>query len=116
MVLGFWWGVDWGVWRFLGFGGVVSGCVNVDVADWVGGWVDYRWYMPLLVAPPLSPDHTHIPPNKITRAQVNEETSVMLNGFGVVINALGLRCKPYLQQIAFTIKFRLNNKNAKVCS
>lgn len=47
--------------------------------------------------------------------QVNEETSVMLNGFGVVINALGLRCKPYLQQIAFTIKFRLNNKNAKVC-
>ena len=46
--------------------------------------------------------------------QVNEETSVMLNGFGVVINALGLRCKPYLQQIAFTIKFRLNNKNAKV--
>lgn len=46
--------------------------------------------------------------------QVNEETSVMLNGFGTVINALGTRCKPYLQQIAFTIKFRLNNKNAKV--
>ena len=46
--------------------------------------------------------------------QANEETSVMLNGFGTVINALGTRCKPYLQQIAFTIKFRLNNKNAKV--
>jgi splicing factor 3B subunit 1 len=38
----------------------------------------------------------------------------MLNGFGTVVNALGLRCKSYLQQIAYTIKFRLNNKNAKV--
>lgn len=64
-------------------------------------------------APPLPPLHLSTP-TLVAAAQVNEETSVMLNGFGVVINALGLRCKPYLQQIAFTIKFRLNNKNAKV--
>src|SRR3546814_12045168 len=31
-----------------------------------------------------------------------------------VVNALGERCKPYLPQIAGTIKWRLNNKSAKV--
>ena len=46
--------------------------------------------------------------------QVEDETDVMLNGFGTVVNALGLRCKPYLPQIAGTIKWRLNNKSAKV--
>ena len=38
----------------------------------------------------------------------------MLNGFGVVINALGGRVKPYLPQICGTILWRLNNKAAKV--
>ena len=38
----------------------------------------------------------------------------MLNGFGVVVNALGLRVKPYLPQICGTILWRLNNKAAKV--
>ena len=38
----------------------------------------------------------------------------MLNGFGTVINAFGLRTKPYLPQICGTILWRLNNKNAKV--
>jgi splicing factor 3B subunit 1 len=42
------------------------------------------------------------------------ETSVMLNGFGTVVNALGLRCKSYLPQIAGTLKWRLNNKSAQV--
>jgi len=46
--------------------------------------------------------------------QVSDETAVMLNGFGTVVNALGLRCKQYLPQIAGTIKWRLNNKSAKV--
>ena len=46
--------------------------------------------------------------------QVSDETAVMLNGFGTVVNALGVRCKPYLPQIAGTIKWRLNNKSAKV--
>ncbi|PKK73055.1 splicing factor 3B subunit 1 [Rhizophagus irregularis] len=42
------------------------------------------------------------------------EDIVMLNGFGTVVNALGLRVKPYLQQITSTILWRLNNKSAKV--
>ncbi|KAI8999953.1 splicing factor 3B subunit 1 [Gaertneriomyces semiglobifer] len=42
------------------------------------------------------------------------EDVVMLNGFGTVVNSLGLRVKPYLQQICSTILWRLNNKSAKV--
>ena len=38
----------------------------------------------------------------------------MLNGFGVVVNSLGARVKPYLPQICGTILWRLNNKAAKV--
>jgi splicing factor 3B subunit 1 len=38
----------------------------------------------------------------------------VLNAFGTVVNALGLRAKPYLPQISGTIKWRLNNKSAKV--
>ena len=39
---------------------------------------------------------------------------VMLDGFGTVVNALGGRVKPYLPQMAGTIKWRLNNKSSKV--
>lgn len=39
---------------------------------------------------------------------------IMLNGFGVVVNSLGVRVKPYLPQICGTILWRLNNKAAKV--
>jgi len=42
------------------------------------------------------------------------EDVVMLNGFGVVVNSLAKRCKPYLPQICGTILWRLNNKSAKV--
>ena len=42
------------------------------------------------------------------------EDIVMLNGFGTVVNALGIRCKPYLPQIVSTILWRLNNKSATV--
>jgi len=42
------------------------------------------------------------------------EDLIMLEGFGVVVNALGVRCKPYLTQIAGTIKWRLNNKSSSV--
>merc|ERR1711865_684870 len=38
----------------------------------------------------------------------------ILNAFGVVVNSLGERAKPYLPQICGTIKWRLNNKSAKV--
>ncbi|GMH58110.1 hypothetical protein TrST_g4513 [Triparma strigata] len=43
-----------------------------------------------------------------------EENTIMLDGFGVVVNSLGVRCKVYLKQIAGTIKWRLNNKSATV--
>lgn len=46
--------------------------------------------------------------------QAADDTSTMLSGFGVVVNALGERVKPYLPQICGTIKWRLNNKSAKV--
>ncbi|CAF3643494.1 unnamed protein product [Adineta steineri] len=45
--------------------------------------------------------------------QTTEDT-VMLNGFGAVVNSLGKRCKAYLPQICGTILWRLNNKAAKV--
>jgi len=43
-----------------------------------------------------------------------DESPVVLNGFGTVINALGERAAPYLPQISGTIKWRLNNKSAKI--
>ncbi|DAZ92456.1 TPA: hypothetical protein N0F65_000240 [Lagenidium giganteum] len=46
--------------------------------------------------------------------QTSDDTAVMLNGFGIVVNALGIRSKNYLPQICGTIKWRLNNKPAKV--
>ncbi|KAE9405769.1 ARM repeat-containing protein [Gymnopus androsaceus JB14] len=42
------------------------------------------------------------------------EDQVMLDGFGTVVNALGIRVKPYLTHIVSTILWRLNNKSAKV--
>lgn len=41
------------------------------------------------------------------------EDQVMLEGVGTVVNALGMRVKPYLTQIVSTILWRLNNKSAK---
>ncbi|KAI7844119.1 hypothetical protein COHA_002257 [Chlorella ohadii] len=46
--------------------------------------------------------------------QLADESPVVLNGFGTVINGLGQRAKPYLPQICGTIKWRLNNKSAKI--
>jgi splicing factor 3B subunit 1 len=42
------------------------------------------------------------------------EDTVMLDGFGTVVNALGGRVKPYLPQIVSMILWRLTNKSAKV--
>ena len=42
--------------------------------------------------------------------QSTDESPALLDGFGTVVNALGIRVKPYLPQIAGTIKWRLNNK------
>ena len=46
--------------------------------------------------------------------KVTDDANVMLNGFGTVVNSLGKRAKPYLSQICGTIKWRLNNKAAKI--
>ena len=46
--------------------------------------------------------------------QTSDDTEVMLSGFGTVVNALGVRVKPYLPQVCGTVKWRLNNKAAKV--
>ena len=46
--------------------------------------------------------------------QTSDDSNVMLNGIGTVTKALGDRAKPYLPQICGTIKWRLNNKSAKV--
>ncbi|KZT53002.1 small nuclear ribonucleo protein [Calocera cornea HHB12733] len=42
------------------------------------------------------------------------EDQIMLDGFGTVVNALGVRVKKYLTQIVSTVLWRLNNKSAKV--
>ena len=39
----------------------------------------------------------------------------MLDSSGTVVNALGIRLKPYLTQIVSTILWCLNTKSAKVC-
>eukprot|EP01104_Vermistella_antarctica_P008392 TRINITY_DN2090_c0_g2_i1.p1 TRINITY_DN2090_c0_g2~~TRINITY_DN2090_c0_g2_i1.p1 ORF type:complete len:1269 (+),score=434.36 TRINITY_DN2090_c0_g2_i1:244-4050(+) len=46
--------------------------------------------------------------------QTDDDSPVILNGFGSVVNALGIRAKPYLSQICGLISWRLTNKSAKV--
>jgi splicing factor 3B subunit 1 len=41
---------------------------------------------------------------------------VMLDGFGAVVNALGIHVKPCLTQIVSTVLWWLNNKSTKVRS
>merc|ERR1719390_144915 len=46
--------------------------------------------------------------------QTSDDTTVMLNGFGTVVNSLQARVKPYLPQIAGIIRWRLNTPSARV--
>ena len=46
--------------------------------------------------------------------QTTDEGDIMLKGVGTIVNALGLRAKPYLPQICGTIKWRMNNKAADI--
>ena len=46
--------------------------------------------------------------------QTSDDSSVMLNGFGTIVNALGKRCKPYCNQITAVIRWRLHYKEANV--
>ena len=52
--------------------------------------------------------------NSAFQEQASDDTQVMLTGFGTIVNALAERIKPYLPQVCGTIKWRLNNKSAKV--
>lgn len=54
------------------------------------------------------------PDVRLWHLQVSDDANVMLNGFGTVVNSLKMRAKPYLPQICGTIKWRLNNKSAKI--
>lgn len=42
------------------------------------------------------------------------DDAIILNGFAAVINAYGLRAKPYFVQIVGTIHWRLNNKSIRI--
>lgn len=45
--------------------------------------------------------------------QTTDETMALLNGFGTIMNTLGMRCKPYLPQITGTIRWRLNTPSSR---
>ena len=62
---------------------------------------------------PLPPSPLPTPPHPAPPLAPLQDV-VVLNAFGVVVNALGTRVKPYLPQICGTILWRLNNKAAKV--
>jgi splicing factor 3B subunit 1 len=50
-------------------------------------------------------------------AAFHEQTTddnIILNGFGAVVNAFGLRAKPYFVQIVGTIHWRLNHKSIRI--
>ena len=67
--------------------------------------------------------HFSLPPKKTQmidgilyafQEQQSEDTKVMLDGVAAVVNSFRERIKPYLPQICGTLKWRLNNKSAKV--
>ena len=46
--------------------------------------------------------------------QLSDDTYIMLNGFGTVVNCFGPRMKAYIPHICGTIQWRLTNRSAKV--
>lgn len=46
--------------------------------------------------------------------QSTDDTQVVLNAFGTVVNCLGVRTKPYISQMCGHIQYRLKNISAKV--
>ena len=45
--------------------------------------------------------------------QTTEDTA-LLDGIGIVMNSLGIKCQPFLSDLCSTILWRLNNKSAHV--
>ena len=46
--------------------------------------------------------------------EITTDDISVIHGFGVVANALGMRCKPYVNQICSKILWRLNHRSAKI--
>lgn len=46
--------------------------------------------------------------------QSSEDATVVIRGFGIIANALGVRLKPYLSQISAVVRWRLNTPSAAV--
>ena len=46
--------------------------------------------------------------------QSTDDATVILNGFGVIANAMGVRLKPYLSQISAVVRWRLNTPSPRV--
>jgi len=42
------------------------------------------------------------------------EDATTLNGLGAIVNALGLRAKPFFMQLVGTINWRLGNKSNRI--
>ena len=47
-------------------------------------------------------------------ANGSDATTTVINGLGSLVNAFGIRAKPYLSQIAGSVRWQLNNKSAAV--
>lgn len=46
--------------------------------------------------------------------QVSEDTQVVLNAFGTIVNCLGVRTKPHIPQICGIVQWTLHNRSARV--
>jgi splicing factor 3B subunit 1 len=46
--------------------------------------------------------------------QASEDTQIVLNAFGTIVNCLGVRTKPHVPRICGTIQWRMNHRSAKV--
>jgi splicing factor 3B subunit 1 len=54
--------------------------------------------------------------DSVLQAMHNQTTddNIILNGFGSVVNALGIRAKPYFAQIIGTIQWRLTSSSIRI--
>lgn len=46
--------------------------------------------------------------------QATDDSPTVINAFGTIVNALGIRCKPSIPYICGTIQWRLNNRSPRV--
>mmetsp|Transcript_12518 Transcript_12518/g.18244 ORF Transcript_12518/g.18244 Transcript_12518/m.18244 type:complete len:550 (-) Transcript_12518:465-2114(-) len=46
--------------------------------------------------------------------QTTDDSPVIIEGFAKVVNALGLRCKPYIPHVCGIVQWRLNNRSPRI--